>query len=312
MQKIWTECPKIVSLTLFRPAGSTTNIQDDAFVLTHSRMLHPTTREGDTSSVYVVEPLRLDYLRLRIVTLPQRLDNMFQRIDMLALGRLNLDAFAGASKLLKTLASKFADGRPRLHELRITALPDQILEVFTTSLLLFLSSFRGLRHLTVHCTSCSKVDVDSITNHGITLKRLCVVNGGMNRQAKDRCFDAADLHKIATACPNLEQLCTRSTTTGTRVTSWAHSQAPHSSQMSLSKHSALSQPCPTCAFFALRIHQTNATHTIGQENVCASLREIYRAVSSATVFKPAQTISSNISESMVLTCKCWCSHPVKY
>jgi hypothetical protein len=105
MQKIWTECPKIVSLTLFRPAGSTTNIQDDAFVLTHSRMLHPTTREGDTSSVYVVEPLRLDYLRLRIVTLPQRLDNMFQRIDMLALGRLNLDAFAGASKLLKNYAS---------------------------------------------------------------------------------------------------------------------------------------------------------------------------------------------------------------
>jgi hypothetical protein len=132
---------------------------------------------------------------------------MFQRIDMLALGRLNSDAFAGASKLLETLASKFADGRPRLHKLRITALPDQISEDFTTSLLLFLSSFRGLRHLTVHCTSCSKVDVDSITNHGITLKTFCVVNGGMNRQAKDRCFDAADLHKIATACPNLEQLC---------------------------------------------------------------------------------------------------------
>jgi hypothetical protein len=214
LQKIWKECPKLVNLGFFQANNSPFRslnvisvIEEDAFLPVDPGTLIPSIKEDSNLQVQAFEPLKLENLQLGNITLPKRLNTMFQRFDVLALSSLVLDTFAGAKGLLETLAAEFAGGHPGLRKLQITGLPDQVSDEFNTSLLGFLSSFCGLQQLKVQCTSCNKIHVDGIINHGNTLEELCIVNGGIHRQNEDQCFDAADLHKIATTCLKLEQLC---------------------------------------------------------------------------------------------------------
>ncbi|KAH7089490.1 hypothetical protein FB567DRAFT_559025 [Paraphoma chrysanthemicola] len=132
---------------------------------------------------------------------------MFERIEPLTLRVLKLDVTSGMGSLFKALASSFAQKEVSLRHLRINRLPKAEAEEVHESLLLFLTSFCGLKTIWIQCDDCSKISTDGIINHGETLKILFIVNGGVHRQDKTKCMVAGDLQQIATACPELQQLC---------------------------------------------------------------------------------------------------------
>jgi hypothetical protein len=132
---------------------------------------------------------------------------MFERIDVLVLRKLTLINFSETSRLFEELAAIFSKGRPSLKLLHVDSQAEQESEELVTSLSSLLSSFQGLQSLRFQCKNCKKLDVGGIVNHGETLKTRFIVNGGIHRQDATRCLVPLDLHKIATACPNLEQLC---------------------------------------------------------------------------------------------------------
>jgi hypothetical protein len=211
LRKLWDECPKLTHISFVEGCTSpigfmggpvATVIPEDAFTPI------PSTSVGDANSLaHHTDKLRLLSLRLGHVTLPQSLDAMFQRIDMLVLRELTLINFVDASRLFEAMAAEFTKGHPGLRTLDVKDRAEQVSEKFVTSLCLLLFSFQGLRSLRLQLINCNKLDVDSIVNHGKTLKALHIVNGGFQRQDASRCLDALDMHKIATACPKLEQLC---------------------------------------------------------------------------------------------------------
>jgi hypothetical protein len=206
LQKLWIECPKLTRLKLKGSSGAA--IDESAFLLA---VQYPVSTVSKQDSGYLADQdpcaLRLDFLGLGNITLPQRLDTMFQRIDMLAIHHLSLHTFPRASSLLDAMAVEFAKGNPRLRYLRINSLAIHTSAGFTTSLCLLLNAFCGLQSLLLQCATCDKIDVDCIVHHGETLKALSVVNGGIHRQDATKSFDAAGLQKIATGCLKLSQLC---------------------------------------------------------------------------------------------------------
>jgi hypothetical protein len=132
---------------------------------------------------------------------------MFQWIDALALRHSVLHAFAGTSGFLKALSEEYSKGHSRLARLRISALTSQTPAGISMSLGMFLSSFRGLQSLLLQFNTSEKLYVDSIVHHGETPRTLCIVNGTIHRQDATASFDASDLLKVATGCPQLRQLC---------------------------------------------------------------------------------------------------------
>jgi hypothetical protein len=199
LQRLWGECTSLIHLEFqgYRsPFGSNAAIHEDAFK----------SQEKPGSTLAEAGALRLESLRMDNTTLPKSLDTMFQRIDILTLHELTLNTFVGAADLLDSMASCFAENTPSLKKLRILNLGEQTTEYFVGSLFSFLTSFCGLQELTLHCTNCHKIDADGIVFHGETLRTLFIVNGGIHRRDKDRCYGPSDLQKIATACLELEHL----------------------------------------------------------------------------------------------------------
>ncbi|KAH4103590.1 hypothetical protein HBH98_011040 [Parastagonospora nodorum] len=206
LQKLWTECPKLTQLSL----GATKNgaaILEDAFLSTHNECVGTTGNTDDaTCSKAKHLGLRLAYLWLGGIALPVQLDTMFRQINILTLSTLWLGATVGASRFLEAMAMEFTKGQPNLQKLNVRMAAIQTPEL-ATSLLLLLNSFYGLKMLTIHRTDCDKIDVDSLVHHGETLETLSIVNGGIHRRDVNKCFDASDMQKIATGCPNIRQLC---------------------------------------------------------------------------------------------------------
>lgn len=212
LQSLWNECPKLTFLELKRDPNlssfaTSAPMNENAFLPGPNRTFSTSTAEDNISSIVLhVNTLKLNSLHIGNITLPKILTTMFQRIDVLTLRELALDTFRGASELLEALSQQFAKGVPSLKRLQIVHLADQVTDDFTTSIFVFLTSFCGLQELVLQCTNCGKIDPDSIVNHGETLTRLTIINGGLHRENKARCFNATDLQKIATACPELERL----------------------------------------------------------------------------------------------------------
>jgi hypothetical protein len=206
LQKLWTECPKLARLRLKGSSGAA--IDESAFLLPDQ---YPVSTGSKHDSRYLADQdpcvLRLVFLGLGNITLPQRLDTMFQRIDVLAIQHLSLHTLPGISTLLEAMAVEFVKGHPRLEYLRINSLAIHTSADFTTSLCLLLNAFCGLRSLLLQCATCDKIDVNCIVHHGETLEALSVVNGGIHRRDATKSFDATDLQKIATGCLKLSQLC---------------------------------------------------------------------------------------------------------
>jgi hypothetical protein len=113
----------------------------------------------------------------------------------------------GAFELLDGLATCFSQGSPCLKSLRIVRLLEQGAVNVLSTLSSLLLSFNGLQQLHIQCNDCLKITVHGIMHHGETLKNLLIINGGIDRETKARCFDASDLCNIAIACPELTQLC---------------------------------------------------------------------------------------------------------
>jgi hypothetical protein len=149
----------------------------------------------------------LHSLRLGNITLPNLLDTVFQRIDVLVLVKLTLLNFTETSRLFDAFAAEFSKGCPSLKSLHVNDQVEQESDELITSLQLLLDSFQGLQSLRLQCRNCNKPDIDGIVRHGESLKALYIVNGGLHREDASRCRDALDLRSIATACPKLEQLC---------------------------------------------------------------------------------------------------------
>jgi len=208
LQKVWRECPGLLDMQLLRHVNfGSAELDEEDFIPSPDPHLLSATDHTPAAVVQHMDALKLQCLSIREVALPQTLDNMFQRIDALALQELKLDTFTGTSKLLEALASQFTHGQPCLKKLHIVRLAEQATEGVFASLLLLLTSFCGLQSFQLQCVNCDKVDVDGIINHGETLESLLVVNGGIHREDKARCYNASDLQKIATACPQLQNLC---------------------------------------------------------------------------------------------------------
>lgn len=215
LQRLWDECSNLVHLELKRLDFSsflsrrppTTEISESAFLSSAKRTSPSSLSQPNDSAMPLSNALRLEYLRIENVVLPQSLTTMLQRIDVLTLQELTLDAFAGASGLLESMALQFTKGNPGLRTLCISHLPAQTSAAFTTSLFLLLSSFRGLRSLLIQCVDCDKLDMDGIIQHSDTLEIIYFINGGIHRQSPGKSFDASDLQKLATGCLKVQQLC---------------------------------------------------------------------------------------------------------
>ncbi|KAF2845385.1 hypothetical protein T440DRAFT_493495 [Plenodomus tracheiphilus IPT5] len=91
---------------------------------------------------------------------------MFQSINVFSIGKLTLDGTSGVARLLGALAALFAEGKPRLQELRVVNQAAQT----------------GHGKLYIHCRDCGRIDVDGIVNHGETLTDLLIVNGSIHRE----------------------------------------------------------------------------------------------------------------------------------
>ncbi|CAO2648631.1 Nn.00g078980.m01.CDS01 [Neocucurbitaria sp. VM-36] len=208
-QKLWSRCTNLAHLRMTSPRvanGTHPVLSVDHFL---SSEYGSTPKQTDCTGklVHRVDALKLSSLHIGNVTLPKRLDTMFQRIDILALVELTIDGTFGVTELLAAAAFKFAESEPSLRKLRIVKLGLQATDEFFQSLLLLLLAFNGLLQLHIQCDDSNKVDVDGIVNHGETLKDLLIVNGGIHRIDKSKCMSVADFEKIALACPNIEQLC---------------------------------------------------------------------------------------------------------
>jgi hypothetical protein len=146
LQKLWIECSKLARLTLKGSSGVA--IDERAFLLVDQYPVS-TVFKQDSGNLADQDacPLRLDFLGLGNITLPQRSETMVQRIDVLAIDHLSLHTFPGASSLLDAMAVEYAKGHPRLRYLRINSLAIHTSAGFTTSLCLLLNAFCGLRSL---------------------------------------------------------------------------------------------------------------------------------------------------------------------
>lgn len=205
MQTLWDEVPQLSDLTLISTSWGA--IHEDSFRAVDWQIFGGETTNSTESEIQRVHSLRLYSLTLESVKLPKRLDTMSQRIEMLALQAITLKNLAGASRLFEALAMRFAIGCPALKKLRIAFLSEQSSAEFFTSLVVLLNSFSSSQVLELEYENCEKLDVDSIVNHGGTLKILSVINGGIHRQVVDRFFDSSNLRKTTTGCPSIQQLC---------------------------------------------------------------------------------------------------------
>ncbi|KAI4912140.1 uncharacterized protein J4E92_010186 [Alternaria infectoria] len=206
-RELWVRCPKLTHIRMMQSETVTStsiNLDEGYFGVDTTSAVSQggsDTTQSDTVS------LRLSSLHIGALILPATFGTMFQRIDIIALTELVLDGTARVAKLLESMGSDFQKREPSLRKLRLSKKNEGESNQTKSQLQLFLLSFHGLRQLHFECNDCTKIDVDAIINHGETLTDLLVVNGGMHRQDATKCMSAEDLRKVATACPNLEQLC---------------------------------------------------------------------------------------------------------
>lgn len=132
---------------------------------------------------------------------------MSNRLDALVLYELSVDTLSGVSDIFDVLASQFTNNNSSLKKLRDIYLKEQSTRAFVSSMFVLLASFSDLQELYVQCVDCDKLDPDAIVNHGMTLRSLSVVNGGIHRKDDAKCYVTSDTVKIATACTVLEELC---------------------------------------------------------------------------------------------------------
>jgi len=206
-RKLWVRCPKLTHIHMMvneTVTSTSIRLQEGHFGVDTTSAVSQggsDTTQSDTAS------LQLSSLHTSGLILPATFSTMFQRIDIIALTELVLVDTGRVAELLEAMCSVFQKREPSLRKLRLLEMNEDASDDILPQLQLLLLSFHGLRQLHFECGDCVKVNVDGIINHGETLTDLLVVSGGVHRQDATKCMSAEDMRKIASACPNLEQLC---------------------------------------------------------------------------------------------------------
>jgi hypothetical protein len=126
---------------------------------------------------------------------------------MSALTFLSVDTCPDTSRFLDGLTQTVREHIPSLSMLQIMYVPPDQSWDFERACTALLRAFGGLRALYIQCEDCGKIDVAAILNHGSTLRVLLVVTGTVHRRNPDMCFSAADITRLASVCPRIQQLC---------------------------------------------------------------------------------------------------------